>query len=887
MEKYPKKVIDIIPPKALLDEEKKGYVGLETKAEHKKKGIDPVRSSLVPLEIRPAVGMSAVAKGDLSLTGLAEVLRTRAFGASETSNGIESIIDDIVSEPMSDKDVMEVLLNSGHDPIVELAKMGAVIGKVRKSSEVEPRGFFEVQPQKHDEEFYQKVIAQIHTPVARVAVSLSSVKPQVKSEAVLIEVKPQPTQVGRIVYENQIDDFYKSPNRQKSDLRKEVEPRGNFEVQPQRSQAFNFAPQPRKNYSTLFFVVLGILSIFAYGATLKHELVRDSSLAIENLGKAGDDLKNFDFHSAAGNFRKSYEDFSGASRNLNLAGAGLAGIFADIPGLGKLKSAKDIVEAGKLLAGAGEAMSKAMNALSQTGAILNPNDGNKTKPSRIVGQLKDALALSAKNLGKAKALLAGIDESIIPEDKQETFRDFKDKMPIFEELLSDSQEYVDFLEGIIGIDESKKYLLLFNNYSELRPTGGFPGTYGVISFSNGGLENFFVDDVYNLDGQLKENIIPPKPLQHITPTLGMRDSAWFIDFPTSARKTMSFFAREAGYGVDGVIALNPDVISHVLDAVGPIKMPEYGMTLTADNFLESIQEEVEYGDNRAQPKRVVVDLAPRLLAKLYSATPEQWIKIFNSWMASLEEKDILFYLDNNGLEEFAVKKGFGGEVKKTEGDYLAVNFSNIKGSKTDAVTDSAVSIDTRFENGKVIHKIILTRNHNGGDHEHGFYNRQNPAYVRLLLPENAEFIGISGNDTPNFKPLVSYFGSGFSEDRDLKLLESTIYHDPSLNIDIYEESGKKGIGFWMITEAGTTKKIEFGYSVPLTGPTCVNTGRTCEYSFYFQKQPGLDWKSFKFSINGSGGQSVIDSSPVFNQIGDLYMLDVELKKDLEIKLKFK
>lgn len=869
MEKHLKKVIDIIPPKALFGEEKKDDIELQASTEHKE-------------------------------------------------SGIESIIDHIVAEPMSDKDVMEALLNAEHDPVAELAKVGAMVGKTGKWQgdlrtkdgtymEVElPYSIYGSSTSIYEKEFYDEIIAKIREPISpRVATLASSVKkptsigpiearPRLESRSRLDSnlASGAKAQLGRIVYENQIADFYKVPAVAKAtainSLRSDLQGRSDLNMKP---RAFNFAPSKKKNYSTLFFVILGIFGIFAYGATLKHELIRDSSLAIENLGKAGNDLKNFDFNSAAGNFRKSYEDLSGASRKLNLAGAGLAGIFADIPGFdkltaggaGKLKSAKDIVEAGKLLAGAGEAMSEAMGALSQTGAILDPTDSNKTKPSRIIGQLKDALALSAKNLGKAKALLAGIDESIIPEDKLEIFHDFKDKMPMFEELLSDSREYVDFLEGIIGIDESKKYLLLFNNYSELRPTGGFPGTYGVISFSNGGLENFFVDDVYNLDGQLKENIIPPKPLQHITPTLGMRDSSWFIDFPASTRKAMSFFAREAGYKVDGVIALNPDVISHVLRAVGPIKMPEYGLTLTADNFLESIQEEVEYGDNRAQPKRVVVDLAPRLLTKLYSATPEQWLKIFNSWMASLEEKDILFYLENKGLEEFAVKKGFGGEVKNPPtggaGGYLAVNFSNIKGSKTDAVTDSSISINTHFESGTAIHQVVLARNHKGGDHEHGFYNRQNPAYVRLLLPENAEFLSISGNDTPNFKPLVSYFGSGFSEDRDIKILESTIYHDPALNIDLYSESGKKGIGFWMLTEPGTTKKVEFEYRVPLTDTSG-------GYSFYFQKQPGLDWKNFKFVINDSD-KNIADLSPVFNRIGDLYMFDTELKKDLEIKLKFK
>lgn len=870
------------------------------------KVIDILPPSKPQREALPRVEAVEVAPRSQNLTdSFKKAVSQKKIVTQKPAGGIHDLVNEIISEPMSDRDVMEALMNQSNDPVVELASMGVTV-----MGTIPTMGMVPIT----DEEFYHKIISQIHAPTVRSAVNLSSVKPQVKVAS--LAVSPAGTynsqgavrakialpvqtglpaipaqggqpglsaqRAGRIVSENRIDDFYKNPpvknNAVVSSAKLPVRTATPIRAD---KRAFNFAPPPKKNYFKLFSVILAVFAVVIYGSTLKHELVRDSSLAIENLGKAGENLKNFDFTNAAENFRKSYADLSGASQNLNLAGAGLANIFSDLPGFGKLKSAKDIVEAGKLLAKSGEAMSEAMSALSQTGAILNPNDGNKVKPSKIIRQLKDALDLSGKNLSKAKALISGIDESVIPEDKKQTFHNFKDKIPMFEKILSDSQDYVDFLQGVVGMDESKKYLLLFNNYSELRPTGGFPGTYGVISFSNGGLENFFVDDVYNLDGQLKENIIPPKPLQHITPTLGMRDSSWFIDFPMSARKAMSFFAKEAGYKVDGVIALNPDVISHVLEAVGPIEMPEYKLTLTADNFLESIQKEVEYGENKAQPKTVVVDLAPRLLAKLYSATPEQWMKIFNSWMASLEEKDIIFYMDDKESEDFIVKEGFGGEIKKTDGDYLDVNLTNVKGSKTDAVTDTNIEIENTFEGGHVVHKVTLTRVHKGGDSTHGFYNRQNPAYVRLLLPENAEFLTISGNDSPNFKPLISYFGSGFSEDRDLKALESTIYHDPVLNIDVYKEpdlSGqtRQGIGFWMITDPASTKKVEFEYTVPVSD----------DYSFYFQKQPGLDWKNFKFVLNSHDGKRLIDASPELNKVGDSYVFDDMLKKDLQIKLKF-
>ena len=825
----------------------------------------------------------------------------------QSVQGFDDLLSNITKKKIPSHEELTAMMEQANDPIVELASMGAEF-----SGDFRPiltNAIFQpVDPKKEEDELHRRIIDKIKEPlISRVAHLTSSYKPEIKLDQAVsggkyygleekVKVKELAPVLGFIKeekvisnIETRVADFYlptQTDNKPNANIVKNIfakmplvteESALSKQVLNPKPNVFNFSPVKKRKIPYKWIIIVSILGLVAYGLTLKNELVRESFSALDNLQQAQESLKNYNFSDAAKNFSDSYEDFTKASQNLNMMGAGLAGIFGDLPGVSKLKSAKDIVEAGKLLAGAGQAMSEAVSSLSQTGSILNPADKNKTKPSKIVRQIKDALQLSDKNFQKAKILLASIDESVIPEDKRSGFHDFKDKIPLFEQYLGDAIEYADFLEGIVGIDEPKKYLFLFENNSELRPTGGFPGTYGVVSFASGGLADFFVNDVYNLDGQLKKNIIPPKQIQHITPNWGMRDSAWFTDFPTSAKKAMWFFEQEAGYGVDGVITINPDIVSAILGIVGPIELSSYDMTLTEDNFVESIQEEVEYGPNRTQPKQVVADFAPLFLEKLYSADSEKWMKIFNVLMTGLDEKDILFYFNEKYLEEFSIKKGYGGEVRETDTDYMMVTFSNIKGSKTDVVTDSSIDIESRIEDGRMIHKVILSRQHKGGDQEHGFYNRQNPAYVRMLLPEDSELISISGNDNPNFRPLVNYNSQpDFEYDVDLKKYESGFYFDKTLGVDKFEESNKKGIGFWMITDPGTTKTVEFEYSVPLK----------TDYSFYFQKQPGLDWKDFKLSIQEPKDYNIVSSSLLLNRIGDLYMLDKELKEDLELTLSF-
>jgi hypothetical protein len=593
------------------------------------------------------------------------------------------------------------------------------------------------------------------------------------------------------------------------------------------------------------------LNIFnQYGLSLKDKVIKEGDLAVANLEKAGDNLKIFDFKAASSNFAAAYKEFVEAGNTLDFIGANLTSFFAELPGGTKLKSAKNLVEAGKLLAEAGQFTSEAVHDLSNINFILKTSEINNVGADNIFINLKKSLFATQKNLSKASALLLKVEPNILPENKKNSFNEFKSRLPEIEALVADAIDYVNFFENFVGFDKTNKYLILFQNNSELRPTGGFPGTYAIITFKDGKFADFLVDDIYNLDGQLKENIIPPKQLQHITPNWGMRDANWFIDFSVSAQKIAEFFKKEAGYDVNGVITMGPRIISEILKIIGPIEMSEYGYTIDYENFLTVVQVEVEYGSNREQPKQIVKDLAPKLLEKIHSVNSSQWLNIFNIFISGLERKDILMYFRDINMQSFVAQKGFAGLVSSTSEDYLMATFTNVKGSKTDRVINNSIKLSSRFDKidskPVIIHKLKITREHMGGDSEYGFYNKQNPSYVRILVPEKSELLNISGNSNLNFKPLIDYTNTDFKKDYDLSIFESNFNFDKEKGVSVYKESGKKGFAFWLVVDPRKSKTVELEYAVPLD-----NMQNNGDYSIVIQKQPGLEVKNFEFEVNGS------------------------------------
>ena len=631
----------------------------------------------------------------------------------------------------------------------------------------------------------------------------------------------------------------------------------------------------RKLLASLMLIPLAYAGHYAMG--LKDRVINEGTQAVQNLEEAKDDLSNLDFLSASENFLSAYESFSQAGSQLNFVGASLGSLLSSLPGGEQLKSAQNLVEIGKLVADTGKSMSDAMAIIARTGSILNPQGNSTILAAQIIEPLNAALSISDTNLKKARVLLADIDPALIPEDKRDTFLEFKEKFPQLQELVSQGSQFADFLETMVGVQGTKRYLVLFQNSTEMRPTGGFPGSYAVITFERGKLKDYKVDDIYNIDGQIKELIIPPKQLQHITPTWAMRDANWFIDFPTSAKKVMSFYKKESGLAVDGVITISPDVFTRILEVIGSIEMPAYKLTITAENFLATVQKEVEYDRrNDAQPKQILVDMAPIVLERLHSADHEKWLEVFNALVQGMERKDVLMYFRDVKLQNFAVEKGFAGEVKQTDSDYLMVTATNVKGSKTDAVTDTVLKVGTTISNGEIKHKLTIGRTHNGGTSPYGFYNKQNPAFMRVLVPRGSKLTSINGQSITAYAPIVQY-DDHFVQDSDLVQFERTFTIGNQPGVWTYEEAGKTGFAFWMVVNPGATRIVELEYTVP-------SSVVESDYTFYMQKQPGLKVRSFHFEVEEPTGVSITSSKPNLNHIGDVYTYSGKLETDVPITL---
>lgn len=408
--------------------------------------------------------------------------------------------------------------------------------------------------------------------------------------------------------------------------------------------------------------------------------------------------------------------------------------------------------------------------------------------------------------------------------------------------------------AIRWLSDTNHVAITFINPSEIRPGGGFPGSYAGVTLSKGNLGAIEVKDIYDPDGQLSLKVIPPKQLQLITQTWGARDANWFFDFPTSARKTLYFLNSSKIYSeqdleFSALLAVNVHVISDILSVIGPIELPEYNLTLTGKNFLDEVQREVRSGDDRlaGEPKRILRVLTPILFERLGSldtAGKQKLIAVLRERFAS---KDMLAYIDDTVMQSYLEQLGIAGEVNQNEtgdlNEYLAVVNANIGGGKTDAVINQSISLKSRIDlEGKINNALTVRRTHKGKASSEAWYNVTNKNFLQIFTPRGSRVTSARGTDIA--PTIAKPDADGYRSDSDVTAIEGSLESLSGLNLQQTLAFNKTVFSGWLNTAPGTTKTLDMQY----VNPQKLSPGAPADYAFIFEKQSGVNTE-LTFSID--------------------------------------
>ena len=383
---------------------------------------------------------------------------------------------------------------------------------------------------------------------------------------------------------------------------------------------------------------------------------------------------------------------------------------------------------------------------------------------------------------------------------------------------------------LIGLEDQdeKVYTLILQNDKELRPTGGFMGSYLQLHFKQGALINYSVEDIYVPDGAIVGHISPPPPIQQAFQhgTWQLPNTNWDPDFPTAV-KTISWFFDKGGVEVGkGMIALNFQVIEDLLGVIGKVYVPDYQTSITSDNLYAITQYETErdFFPGSTQKKEFLQHLADSLLFQNQEISYQQLFSMAAIVHRHLQQRNIQFHFEDQDLQKLVKETGWSGEIIWPQlanqlQDYLFIVDANLGANKANCCIIRQVVQEVRereeiYDINLKISYINQSPTERPKPPKHWGGNYKN--YLRILLPSLAKIQAIQiGADSLNQSSI-------------------TVKSKPTQDL--------QSIGFFVNVPYLEQKEVEVKYILP-------KNKDPKRYQLFIQKQSGINyWHTIKYQV---------------------------------------
>lgn len=322
-----------------------------------------------------------------------------------------------------------------------------------------------------------------------------------------------------------------------------------------------------------------------------------------------------------------------------------------------------------------------------------------------------------------------------------------------------------YLKSLLGMTDERRYLLLFQNDAELRPTGGFLTAYAVFSVSKGNFKNLGAYDIYSLDARFGNRLKAPQPILDYHKNVfnwHLRDMNLSPDFKKSMEVFWENYKKAGGPDVHAIIAVDTKVLVDILKVLGPIGVADWGnFSAETDkrcNCPQVFYELERYADKpvgelRTERKAVIGPLMHSILLNVMQSPRKQWPEFFNVFFTNIQRKHLLFFFLDEKLQGAIEALNAGGRIKEADGDYLHINDCNFAGAKSNMFIKENVVQEIKVDsNGEVTKNITIDYlnpeppsncNLEKGDLcLNGLYRD----WVRLYVPKGSTLIDSSGSE---------------------------------------------------------------------------------------------------------------------------------------------
>jgi hypothetical protein len=389
---------------------------------------------------------------------------------------------------------------------------------------------------------------------------------------------------------------------------------------------------------------------------------------------------------------------------------------------------------------------------------------------------RDEIPTIAQSIEQAREHRASLNEELLHGSVRERTEALDSFLRRSDELIELADNYDEFFYAAGG-NGSIRYLFLFKNPAELRPSGGFPGTFGVFEFNAGQLVGYEMWDSHEVTRNhiehRSEKLPQPWPFEQYAPQDGLllHDATWYSDFPYTAELMMEMYAETTWPEINGIVAVHPEAVSEMVHVTGPVEVEIDGemREINEDNVYDEVERyrwlrfqgerEGVLGDH----KDILIDIGEAIMDEFTSSDGTDVTEAMTLLMDAATRRDLQIYVDDPGVQAFLDRRGWTGKLfPDPETPTIAITYTNFILEKASMAMDPSYDLHlVPNEDGsyRVIMHMML---------EHTGLHDQDPRYfgfqrwwIEVALPEDSEWLSASHEQQPDPE---SHNGGSYSID---------------------------------------------------------------------------------------------------------------------------
>ena len=279
------------------------------------------------------------------------------------------------------------------------------------------------------------------------------------------------------------------------------------------------------------------------------------------------------------------------------------------------------------------------------------------------------------------------------------------------------------LATLLGIPNSQRYMVVFQNSGELRATGGFFTAFGYVPVSDGTIGKVSAQNIQNLLTKVTYQPQAPYIIAQYLPVAywHIRDANSALpgpgtgvpDVPEAAQNINRFYSSIAGApSINGMIFVDTWFADGLIGDVGGVNIPVgHGKVIhvteqNANMVMEHIAE--DSGLPTSQRKAFIATVMKTVLHDALHGSTSTLLKVVQTISQSLQREQLMLYFNNAKAEQFATERGWGGVIPQhVNGNFVEVIDENLLGHKDNYWMRESYAVNIRTVHGRNLETVTI------------------------------------------------------------------------------------------------------------------------------------------------------------------------------------